>query len=258
MGHVSRETKRVAIANQKGGVGKTTTAVNLSACLHSLGRRVLLCDFDPQGNATSALGVRGEPGRTVYDMIVGGRDAVAFIVHTHFCDLLPSDTRLAAAEQEIAGREGRALLLRRALEALEGQYDYIFIDCPPSLGLLSINGMAAGDTVLIPMQCEYFALEGLSQIVASIRSIKNGINPALDVEGILLTMYDGRTNLTIQVSEEIKKHFGGKVYKTAIPRNVRLSEAPSHGLPVIAYDRVSRGAAAYMAVAHEFIKGNEG
>jgi len=258
MSGVSRETKVISIANQKGGVGKTTTAVNLTACLSSLGKKVLLCDFDPQGNATSGLGVRAKEGESAYDMLLSGESAEGYLVSTKHGHLLPADTRLAAAEQEIANREGRAVLLRRALEDIRGQFDYVFIDCPPSLGLLSINGMAAGDTVLIPMQCEYYALEGLSQIIASIRTIKNGINPALDIEGILLTMYDGRTNLTIQVSEEIKKHFGKKVYKTAIPRNVRLSEAPSHGMPVIEYDRLSRGAEAYMEVAREFIKRQKG
>lgn len=258
MSSVSRETKVVAIANQKGGVGKTTTAINLAACLQQMGKRVLLVDFDPQGNASSGLGVRPEPGRTVYDMLVDQKPAGEFIVRTKFCHLLPADTRLAAAEQEISQREHRTVLLRRALADAKKDFDYVFIDCPPSLGLLSINGMSAGDSVLIPMQCEYYALEGLSQIVASIRTIKNGINPDIDIEGILLTMYDGRTNLTIQVSEEIKKHFGGKVYKTAIPRNVRLSEAPSHGLPIIAYDRLSRGAEAYMAVAEEFLRHNKG
>ena len=257
MGNVSRETKAVAIANQKGGVGKTTTAVNLSACLHSMSKRVLLVDFDSQGNATSGLGIRPKEGETVYDMLMAGSGASSYIVRTRFCHVLPADTRLAAAEQEISGREGRTGLLRAALEDVKDRFDFIFIDCPPSLGLLSINGMAAGDTVLIPMQCEYYALEGLSQIIASMRTIKNGINPKIDVEGILLTMFDGRTNLTIQVSEEIKKHFGKKVYKTVIPRNVRLSEAPSHGLPVIEYDRLSRGAEAYMAVAQEFLARQE-
>lgn len=254
MSGVSRETMIISVANQKGGVGKTTTAVNLSACLQKKGKRVLLCDFDPQGNATSGLGVRKQEGKTVYDMLVSQGSAADFIVETKHCHLLPADTRLAAAEQELSDMENRATRLRTSLLEVKGRYDYIFIDCPPSLGLLSINGMAAGDRVLIPMQCEYYALEGLSQIISSIRTIKNGINPDIDIDGILLTMYDGRTNLTIQVSEEVKKHFGAKVYKTVIPRNIRLSEAPSHGMPVIEYDKLSKGSTAYMAVADEMIK----
>jgi len=248
--------KIIAVANQKGGVGKTTTAVNLACCVAAKGKRVLLCDFDPQGNASSGVGVEGAPGKSTYDMIISGTPVQTCIQRTKWCDVLAADIRLAAAEQELAALPQREKRLLTALQPVRAMYDFIFIDCPPSLGLLTINCLAACDTVLVPMQCEYYALEGLSQLMSSIRTVKRGINPKIDVEGIVLTMYDSRTNLTIQVSEEIKKYFGSKVYKTVIPRNVRLSEAPSHGQPIIAYDRLSRGAEAYTAVAAEFLKQN--
>lgn len=244
----------VAVANQKGGVGKTTTAVNLACCVAAKGKRVLLCDFDPQGNASSGLGVEAKAGRTVYDCIVDGVPASECLVRTRYCTVLPSDIRLAAAELEISDIPHREKRLKETLEPIQQQFDYIFIDCPPSLGLLTVNALTACNSILVPMQCEYYALEGLSQLVASIRAVKRSLNPTLDIQGIVLTMYDGRTNLTIQVAEEVKKYFGKKVYKTVIPRNVRLSEAPSHGLPVIAYDRLSRGAAAYNGVAEEFLR----
>ncbi len=244
----------VAVANQKGGVGKTTTAVNLACCVAAKGKRVLLCDFDPQGNASSGLGVEAKAGRTVYDCIVDGVPASECLVRTKYCTVLPSDIRLAAAELEISDIPHREKRLKETLEPVQQQFDYIFIDCPPSLGLLTVNALTACNSILVPMQCEYYALEGLSQLVASIRAVKRSLNPTLDIQGIVLTMYDGRTNLTIQVAEEVKKYFGKKVYKTVIPRNVRLSEAPSHGLPVIAYDRLSRGAAAYNGVAEEFLR----
>lgn len=246
--------KIIAVANQKGGVGKTTTAVNLACCVAAKGKRVLLCDFDPQGNASSGVGVTAQEGKSIYDCIVGGVPASTCVVHTKYCSVLPADIRLAAAEVELADLPRRERRLKEALDTVAGDYDYVFIDCPPSLGQLTVNALTACNTVLVPMQCEYYALEGLSQLVSSIRMVKRSSNPQIDIEGIVLTMYDSRTNLTIQVAEEVKKYFGSKVFKTVIPRNVRLSEAPSHGKPVIAYDRLSRGAMAYNAVAEEFLK----
>ena len=247
--------KIIAVANQKGGVGKTTTCLNLACCVGALGKKVLMCDFDPQGNASSGLGASALPGESIYDAVVSGVDIK--VKSTKWCDLLPADIRLAAAEQEIAFMEDREYRLKGVLDKYRDSYDYIFIDCPPSLGMLTLNSLACADTVIVPMQCEYYALEGLSQLVNSIKNVKRKINPAIDIEGIVLTMYDGRTNLTIQVAEEIKKYFGGRVYKTVIPRNVRLSEAPSHGLPIIAYDRLSKGAEAYKSLANEFLAKNK-
>ena len=246
--------KIIAVANQKGGVGKTTTAVNLACCVAAKGKRVLLCDFDPQGNASSGVGVTAQEGKSIYDCIVGGVPASTCLVHTKYCSVLPADIRLAAAEVELADLPRRERRLKEALDTVAGEFDYVFIDCPPSLGQLTVNALTACNTVLVPMQCEYYALEGLSQLVSSIRMVKRSSNPQIDIEGIVLTMYDSRTNLTIQVAEEVKKYFGSKVFKTVIPRNVRLSEAPSHGKPVIAYDRLSRGAVAYSAVAEEFLR----
>lgn len=249
--------KITAIANQKGGVGKTTTAVNLAACVGSMGKRVLICDFDPQANATSGFGLTERVRKTVYDVITGDMDPSDAVLRTKWCDVLPADINLAAAEVELASVEGRERRLRTVLHALAPQYDFVFIDCPPSLGVLTLNSLVACDTVIVPMQCEYYALEGLTQLVNSIRTVKRGMNPKIDIEGIILTMYDGRTNLTIQVAEEIKHFFGDKVYKTVVPRNVRLSEAPSHGMPILAYERTSRGAEAYQAIAEEFIRRNQ-
>lgn len=246
--------KIIAVANQKGGVGKTTTCVNLACCVAASGAKVLLCDFDPQGNASSGVGVYPEKGQSVYDALISGEKISP--VKTAWCDVLAADIRLAAAEQELGSMDSREKRLKNILDAYKNNYDYVFIDCPPSLGLLTLNALAACDTVFVPMQCEYYALEGLSQLISTIKTVKRSINTQIDIEGILLTMYDGRTNLTIQVAEEIKKHFGSKVYKTVIPRNVRLSEAPSHGMPIIAYDKSSKGAQSYTDAAKEFIKNN--
>ena len=248
--------KIIAVTNQKGGVGKTTSAVNISAGLAIMGRKVLLVDIDPQGNSSSGFGVEAAPGKSVYDVLMGNTTVKEARVKTKWCDVLPTDNNLAGAEIELVATEGREYILKNALNKVSDEYDYIFIDCPPSLALLTLNALVACDTVLVPMQCEYYALEGLSQLTHTIRTVKRSMNKDIDFEGILLTMYDGRTNLTIQVAEEIKKFFGPKVYKTVIPRNVRLSEAPSHGLPIFAYDRLSRGAESYGNVCKEIDEKN--
>jgi len=253
--------KVVAIANQKGGVGKTTTAVNLSAELALLGKAVLLCDFDPQGNATSGLGVdKKRVENTVYSMLLGECAPADALVHTPVpgLELIPTDNNLAGASIELIAEADRTTRLKDRLHPLLHRFDYIFIDCPPSLELLTLNALNAADTILVPIQCEFFALEGLSQLMNSIRQIKKLYNPPLDIEGVLLTMYDSRLNLTMEVAQEIKRFFGNKVYATVIPRNVRLSEAPSHGLPVGMYDKYSRGAESYRAVAAEFLARAEG
>lgn len=250
--------KIVAIVNQKGGVGKTTTAVNLTAALTTAGSRVLLCDFDPQANATSGLGVnKKQAAHSIYEVVIGEIPAEKTIVHTKFGDVLPSGSDLAGASVELIDVDHREFQLKNVLEPLREQYDYIFIDCPPSLELLTLNALCAADSVLIPVQCEYFALEGLSDLMSTLRAIKRRLNPTIQVFGVLLTMYDGRTNFSNQVAQEVRRHFPGKVFTAVIPRNVRLAEAPSHGLPVTVYDRASRGASAYLAVAEE-IRRNEG
>lgn len=249
--------KIIAVANQKGGVGKTTTAVNIACCMGVLGKRILLCDFDPQGNSSSGVGVSPKSGAGIYDVIMENCDVHDAIVRTKWCDVLPTNTQLAASEIELAAVKDRNYHLRDVLQKVKADYDFIIIDCPPSLALLTVNALAACDTVLVPMQCEYYALEGLSQLVSTIRTVKKAINTQIEFEGIALTMYDGRTNLTIQVAEEIKKFFGSKVYKTVVPRTVRLSEAPSHGLPIIEYDKMSKGTTAYLAIAEEIIKNNK-
>ena len=246
--------KIVAIVNQKGGVGKTTTCVNLAAALKEAGKRVLLCDFDPQANASSGMGVDKTLSLGVYDVLINSVPTEKRIVSTRYGDVLPSCKDLAGAGIEMIGMEGRETLLRRALEQVAERYDYIFIDCPPSLELLTLNGLCAADTVLVPVQAEYFALEGLSDLMNTIRIVKRSLNRRLEIEGILLTMYDSRTNLALQVAEEVKRYFPGKVYATVIPRNVRLSEAPSHGKPITAYDRSSRGFEAYTALAAVFLR----
>ena len=252
--------KIIAFANQKGGVGKTTTAVNLSAALAYRTRgRVLLVDSDPQGNATSGLGVnKREVKHSVYDVVLGNCSAESAIIRTKYknLDIMPSSIDLAAAEIELVDMENRALRLKTALASVQGNYDYICIDCPPSLGLLTLNALAACTSILVPIQCEFYALEGLSQLMATVRTVKRMYNSYIDMEGVLLTMYDARLNLTLQVVEEVKKYFPQKVFKTVIPRNVRLSEAPSFGKPVIYYDFSSKGSQAYLALADEIIANN--
>jgi len=250
--------KIIAIANQKGGVGKTTTCVNLTAALHRLGKKVLLCDMDPQGNATSSLGVdKNAVEKSMHDVLVGGLGAAEAVRHTRSGDLLPANRGLAGATVELVTMPAREYILKKALAALRPDYDFILIDCPPSLEMLTLNSLCAADSVLIPVQCEYFALEGLSDLMSSLRLIKRGLNPDIAVEGVLLTMYDGRTNLSPQVAEQVRRFFKEKVYPTAIPRSVRLSEAPSHGKSVIEYDLSSRGAQAYLQLAQEIAARNE-
>ena len=244
----------IAVVNQKGGVGKTTTAVNLAACLHQAGARVLLCDFDPQANATSGLGVTKKHHITVYDAIISGNSGREAVVSTPYCDLIPSSAALSGLGIELVGEEAREFRLRQLLEPLKDSYDWILIDCPPSLELLTLNGLCAAGQILVPVQCEYYALEGLSDLMTTLRAVKKHFQPRLEIYGVLLTMYDGRINLSMQVAEEVRRHFPGKVFTTVIPRNVRLSEAPSHGLPVIAYDKYCRGAEAYAALAEEMIR----
>lgn len=242
----------IAIVNQKGGVGKTTTAVNITAALTALGKRVLLCDFDPQANATSGMGIhKGKCPANIYDVIINGRDAASTVVHTRYGDVLPSGSALAGAGVELAELENRSYVLKEALQPLAARYDFLFIDCPPSLELLTLNSLCAAQSILIPVQCEYYALEGLSDLMATMRGVKRNLNPTLQIFGVLLTMFDGRTNFSMQVAQEVRRHFPGNVFATVIPRNVRLAEAPSHGLPVTAYDRSSRGADAYQRLALE-------
>ena len=248
--------KIVAIVNQKGGVGKTTTCVNLTAALKLAGKRVLLCDFDPQANATSGIGVDKSLSNGVYDVLINGVDVRRAIITTPYGDVLPSSKALAGAGIEMIAMDDRQFLLKKALDQVRSDYDFILIDCPPSLELLTLNGLCAADTLLVPLQGEYFALEGLSDLMNTVRIVKRSMNPRLDIEGVLLTMFDGRTNLAIQVAQEVKRFFPGKVYATVIPRNIRLSEAPSHGKPITAYDRGCRGAEAYTQLAQEFLRKN--
>ncbi|WP_027717097.1 ParA family protein [Desulfovirgula thermocuniculi] len=250
--------RTIAIANQKGGVAKTTTAVNLAAWLSLLGKDVLLVDVDPQGNATSGVGINKDGlERCIYDVLIGGAEIASVITGTAIEKLkvVPATIELAGAEVELVALPEREKRLRRALDPVRADYDFIFIDCPPSLGLLTVNALVAADSVLIPIQCEYYALEGVGQLMNTIRLVQKRLNPGLVLEGVLLTMFDGRTNLSIQVVEEVKKFFPGKVYRTIIPRNVRLSEAPSHGQPVMLYDRRSRGAEVYYELAREVMGG---
>lgn len=246
----------LAIANQKGGVGKTTTSVNLSACLAYIGKKVLLVDIDPQGNATSGAGIdKSDVEQCIYDVLVDDVEASEVIRETKVEKLyiIPATIQLAGAEIELVPTISREVRLKRALEEVKEDYDYIIIDCPPSLGLLTLNALTAADAVVIPVQCEYYALEGLSQLLSTIRLVQKHLNHELRIEGVLLTMLDARTNLGIQVIEEVKKYFQDKVYRTIIPRNVRLSEAPSHGEPIIIYDPKSRGAEVYLELAKEVV-----
>jgi len=251
--------KIIAVSNQKGGVGKTTTSVNLAACVADAGKRVLLIDIDPQGNASSGLGQQAREGFSVYQVIIDELEAEKAIVQTDFgsLDVLPSSIELAGAEIELVAMPGRETLLREALKPVRERYDYIFIDCPPSLSLLTLNAMTAADSVLIPIQCEYYALEGVGQLMNTLQLVRKRLNPELAIEGVVLTMLDGRTNLGLQVVQEVKKYFKGRVYGSIIPRNVRLSEAPSHGMPIHVYDSRSTGANAYRELAAEFIEWNE-
>ena len=247
--------KIIAVVNQKGGVGKTTTAVNLTAALHDLGLRVLLCDFDPQANATSGMGVDKRRIRySVYDVTINGVDPREAVVATAYGDVLPAAADLAGATVELIGVDHRERQLEMALQSIRGDYDLIFVDCPPSLELLTLNGLCAADSILVPVQCEYYALEGLSDLMATLRMVKRKLNPRLEIFGVALTMFDGRTNFSAQVAQEVRRHFPGKVFSAVIPRNIRLAEAPSHGIPVTAYDRLSRGSQAYKQMAEEIYR----
>ena len=249
--------KIIAIANQKGGVGKTTTTVNLSAALSLMGKKVLLVDCDPQGNASSGMGVPKTHRPNTYDMLISDKTAAECVVETEYGDVIPASKELAAASVELIHAENREYVLKNKISALYSEYDYIFLDCPPSLELLTVNALVAADSVLIPMQCEYYALEGIADLLTSIKMCSKRLNRRLGIEGIVLTMYDSRANLTTQVADELRKHLADKVYTTVIPRSVRLSEAPSHGIPGVVYDRVNRGSKGYMALAAEFLKRNE-
>ena len=247
----------IAIANQKGGVGKTTTAINLGASLAVAEKQTLILDIDPQGNATSGLGIEPRSSRpTIYDVLIGQADlSEAIIEDVHFpcLDVVSSTRDLVGAEIELVSAFSRETILRKALEPVREEYDFVLVDCPPSLGLLTVNTLTAADSVLIPIQCEFYALEGLSQLLNTVRLVQRGLNPDLDIEGVLLTMYDKRLNLSKQVSEEAREYFGPKVYRSSIPRNVRLAEAPSFGQPIVLYDVLSSGAQAYLSLAHEVI-----
>lgn len=246
--------KTVAIANQKGGVGKTTTAVNLCASLSYRGRRVLLVDCDPQGNATTAFGLKKAEANSIYDVMLGDKTAREAVTVTRYGSIIGSGPDLAGANVELVDIPGREFVLMHKLKSLQDVFDFIIIDCPPSLELLTLNALVASDTVLVPVQSEFYALEGLSDLTDTIRRINRKMNPGLHIEGLVLTMYDGRTKLSMDVEAALREHFPGLVYETTIPRNIRLSEAPSHGMPCLAYDKSSKGARAYLHLANEFLK----
>lgn len=258
-GGVNNLGKVIAVANQKGGVGKTTTSVNLSASIAVLGKHVLLIDFDPQGNATSGLGIEKRDS-TIYEVLIDEKNIEETIIQTDFenLDICPCDIRLAGSEVELVELEKREYKLKNAVKKIKEKYDFIVIDCPPSLSLLTINALCCADSVLIPIQCEYYALEGLTRLTQTIKQIKKGMNPKIEIEGVLLTMYDSRTNLSMMVADEVKKFFPKLVYRSVIPRNVRLSEAPSYGAPITEYDPLSKGGLAYQQLAKEVIEKNGG
>ena len=252
--------KILAVTNQKGGVGKTTTAVNLSACLATLGQRVLMVDLDPQGNATTGCGVlKRDALPSVYQILIGRSTLADARIRTEFgFDILPANRELAGAEIDLIDMSRREYRLRDAMADIRSDYDFVLMDCPPALNMLTVNGLVAADAVMIPMQCEYYALEGLTDLVATLKKVRANLNPVLEIEGLLRTMYDPRSTLTQQVSAELEGHFGAKVYRTIIPRNVRLAEAPSYGKPVVAFDRNSRGAQAYLSLAQEMLDRRDG
>ena len=251
----------IAVANQKGGVGKTTTAINLSACLAELGKKILVIDLDPRGNTTSGFGIaKDEQEKTVYEVLIGDCTAQEAILHNveENLDLLPSNVNLSGAEIELIGIDRKEFVLRDQLESVRNQYDFILIDCPPSLNMLTVNAMTTANSVLVPIQCEYYALEGLSQLIYTINLVKERLNPELEMEGVVFTMYDARTNLSLQVVENVKNNLQQNIYKTIIPRNVRLAEAPSHGMPITQYDPKSAGAESYRLLAEEVIRYGNG